>query len=76
MDAVVPVEHALNVIRTARDLGLDLDAHVFGQAPHGFALRDTAGTHAGWPRLAADWIEAKRQSQNKKSAVPHERPFE
>ena len=58
-DTVVPVEHALNFIKTARDLGLDLDAHIFGQAPHGFALRDKAGTHAGWPQLAADWIAAK-----------------
>ncbi len=58
-DAVVPVEHALNFIRTARDLGLDLDAHIFGLAPHGFALRDTSGTHADWPMLAADWMEAK-----------------
>jgi dienelactone hydrolase len=58
-DTAVPVEHALNFIRTARDLGLDLDAHIFGQAPHGFALRDKAGTHAAWPRLAAEWIQAK-----------------
>ena len=59
MDAVVPVEHALNLIKTARDVGLDLDAHIFGQAPHGFALRDKNGTHAGWPVLAADWMKAK-----------------
>ncbi len=58
-DAIVPVEHALNFIKTARDLGLDLDAHIFGQAPHGFALRDKTGTHAGWPKLAADWLRAK-----------------
>ena len=59
MDSIVPVEHALNFVKTARDLGLDLDAHIFGQAPHGFALRDKAGTHAGWPKLAADWLKAK-----------------
>ncbi len=59
MDAIVPVEHALNLIKTARDAGLDLDAHIFGQAPHGFALRDKAGTHADWPNLAAAWMEAK-----------------
>ena len=58
-DAIVPVEHALNFIKTARDLGLDLDAHIFGQAPHGFALRDKTGTHAAWPKLAADWLKAK-----------------
>lgn len=58
-DIAVPVEHALNFIRTARDLGLDLDAHIFGRAPHGFALRDTAGTHAAWPKLAAEWMKEK-----------------
>jgi len=58
-DTEVPVEHALNIIRTARDLGLDLDAHIFGQAPHGFALRDTSGTHRAWPVLAEAWLNEK-----------------
>ena len=58
-DAVVPVEHALNIIKTARDVGLDLDAHIFGQAPHGFALREKDGTHAAWPELARQWLAAK-----------------
>lgn len=58
-DEPVPVEHALNFIRTARDQGLDLDAHIFGAAPHGFALRDLDGTHAAWSGLARDWIAAK-----------------
>lgn len=58
-DKAVPVEHALNFILTARDTGLDLDAHIFGQAPHGFALRDTAGSHAAWPDLALQWMAAK-----------------
>lgn len=58
-DAVVPVEHALNIITTARDAGLDLDAHIFGAAPHGFALREKDGTHAAWPELARQWMLAK-----------------
>lgn len=58
-DTSVPVEHALNFILTARDAGLDLDVHIFGQAPHGFALRETAGTHAAWPDLALQWMAAK-----------------
>ncbi|HTM82547.1 alpha/beta hydrolase [Asticcacaulis sp.] len=58
-DTSVPVEHALNFILTARDAGLDLDAHIFGQAPHGFALRDTAGTHVAWPNLALQWMGAR-----------------
>jgi dienelactone hydrolase len=55
-DTAVPIEHALNAIKTARDLGLDLDAHIFGQAPHGFALRDTSGTHRAWAGLAEAWL--------------------
>ncbi len=58
-DQSVPVEHALNMITTARDLNRDLDAHVFGQAPHGFALREMEGTQVAWPRLAAEWLERK-----------------
>ncbi len=58
-DTAVPIEHALNFIKTARDLNLDLDAHVFGQAPHGFALRDTAGTYRAWPTLAEAWLNEK-----------------
>ena len=56
---VHPVEHALNIITTARDAGLDLDAHIFGTAPHGFALREKDGTHAVWPDLARQWLVAK-----------------
>jgi acetyl esterase/lipase len=58
-DSAVLVEHALNFIMTARDLGLDLDAHIFGQAPHGFALRERDGTQGLWPELALDWMRRK-----------------
>ncbi|MGA9657856.1 MAG: prolyl oligopeptidase family serine peptidase [Asticcacaulis sp.] len=58
-DQAVPIDHALNIIKAARDTGRDLDAHIFGQAPHGFALRDTDGTHAVWPQLAAEWMARK-----------------
>ncbi|CAL1692113.1 hypothetical protein MMB232_02269 [Brevundimonas subvibrioides] len=58
-DHVVPVEHALNAIITARDLNLDLDAHIFGRAPHGFATRDLKGSEADWPGLAERWMRRK-----------------
>lgn len=58
-DQAVPVEHALNYIKTARDLELDLDAHVFGKAPHGFALRELDGSQAAWPDLAALWMAGR-----------------
>ncbi|WP_370675095.1 alpha/beta hydrolase [Pleomorphomonas sp. PLEO] len=56
-DQSVPVQHALRLVETAAAAGLDVDAHIFGTAPHGFALRDRAGSHALWPELAADWID-------------------
>lgn len=55
-DAIVPVDHALNLIKAAQQHGLDLEAHVFPAAPHGFALRQLEGAHAQWPLLAARWI--------------------
>lgn len=55
-DAIVPIDHALNLIKTAQQLGLAVEAHVFPEAPHGFALRELDGTHAQWPLLAARWI--------------------
>lgn len=61
-DQAVPIEHMLNFILTARDVGLDLDAHVFAQAPHGFALRDVAGTHRVWTDLLRDWLDRKAVS--------------
>jgi dienelactone hydrolase len=63
-DGAVPIEHALNFIKSARDMGCDLDAHIFGTAPHGFALRDRDGTHAIWTELAANWLGAKSQGAN------------
>ncbi len=55
-DKIVPIEHALNLIKSARDAGLDLDAHIFNDAPHGFALRELAGSQQHWPALALDWL--------------------
>lgn len=55
-DKIVPIEHALNLIKSARDAGLNLDAHVFNDAPHGFALRELDGSHKHWPALALDWM--------------------
>ncbi|MDC7676278.1 alpha/beta hydrolase family protein [Asticcacaulis machinosus] len=55
-DQPVPVDHALNFVRAMHRNGGDVEAHIFPQAPHGFALRDLAGTHDQWPFLAARWI--------------------
>lgn len=56
-DAVVPVDHTLNLVRGLQQTGGDVEAHIFPQAPHGYALRDRAGTHAHWPALAERWLQ-------------------
>ena len=61
-DTAVPVQHALRFVETAAKEKLDLDAHIFGTAPHGFALRSTNGSQAAWPDLAAQWFERKLAS--------------
>nr|WP_321458175.1 dienelactone hydrolase family protein [uncultured Cohaesibacter sp.] len=55
-DRSVPVQHALNLLQAASRNNMTVDAHIFGTAPHGFALRNLDGTHATWPALAKDWI--------------------
>ena len=47
--------------------GGDVEAHIFPQAPHGFALRDLDGTHDQWPALAVRWIDRVIEEQSKKS---------
>lgn len=56
-DQSVPVDHVLNLIRSAQEARREVDAHIFGTAPHGFALRDKSGTHAAWIDLAKQWME-------------------
>ena len=58
-DAVVPVQHALNLVVAAQQHKLDVEAHVFPRAEHGFALRGLDGTQGQWPALAARWIAEK-----------------
>jgi dienelactone hydrolase len=58
-DRSVPVQHALRFIETAAEQELDLDAHIFGAAPHGFALRDRDGSHVAWTDLAEAWLNLK-----------------
>jgi len=53
------VRHALNLIVAAQQHQLDVEAHAFPQAEHGFALRGLVGTHGQWPGLAARWIASK-----------------
>jgi len=51
------LDHALNLIKTAHVTGGDVEAHIYPQAPHGFALRDSDGTHDQWSRQAARWFD-------------------
>lgn len=58
-DAIVPIDHALNFIKAMQQTGGQVDAHVFAEAPHGFALRELDGSQAQWPQLAERWIAAR-----------------
>ena len=62
-DTVVPVDHALNFLKAMQTAGGDVEAHVFPQAAHGFALRDLAGPHGQWPALAARWFNERLVQQ-------------
>ena len=56
-DGAVPVQHALRLIETAAAHEASVDAHIFADAPHGFALRDLDGTQESWPELAASFMK-------------------
>jgi len=58
-DPIVPIAHALNLIQGVQQTGGDVEAHIFAQAEHGFALRALNGTHDQWPALAARWIHTR-----------------
>lgn len=55
-DDAVPIDHALNLLKTAHLFNKDVEAHIYSQAPHGFALRDLDGTHDQWTNSATRWI--------------------
>lgn len=73
-DAIVPVDHALNLIKTLQQTGGQVDAHVFAEAPHGFALRELAGTQSQWPLLAALWMAQRLQAPAVSSAPSNSKP--
>ncbi|MCU6453596.1 alpha/beta hydrolase [Sphingomonas sp. A2-49] len=55
-DPVVPVDNAWRLHAAWLAAGGTAELHVFGDAPHGFAL-DTAGLPvAAWPTLCAAWL--------------------
>lgn len=61
-DGAVPVAHALRTVQGVQQAGGSVELHVFPDAPHGFALRERAGTHAHWPDLAERWIAERLRS--------------
>jgi acetyl esterase/lipase len=55
-DPVVPVENSLRLHSAWRREGGIAELHIFGDAPHGFAL-DTVGLPVSvWPQLCAAWL--------------------
>ncbi len=55
-DQAVPIDHALNIIKTAQTTGQSIEAHIYPDAPHGFAIRDKQGTHDQWQHAAERWL--------------------
>jgi len=55
-DQAVPIDHALNFIKTAQVTGNSVEAHVYPDAPHGFALREKQGAHGQWHHAVERWI--------------------
>jgi len=55
-DQAAPIDHALNLIKTAQVTGNSVEAHIYPEAPHGFALREKQGTHSQWHQAAEYWI--------------------
>ncbi|QJU60533.1 alpha/beta hydrolase [Sphingomonas sp. AP4-R1] len=55
-DPVVPVENGFRLQRAWSEAGGSVEFHVFGDAPHGFAL-DTVGQSVSlWPQLCEAWL--------------------
>lgn len=57
-DDVVPVENAWRLHRALLAKGGSAELHVFADAPHGFALRDTQRPVRSWPALCASWLDS------------------
>lgn len=66
-DSAVPVDHALNLIKAMQQAGGRVDAHVFADAPHGFALRALDGAQGQWPGLAANWVRERLEARSSHS---------
>lgn len=59
-DAVVPVENAYRLHKAIHAKGGSAELHVFADAPHGFALRETKLPVGEWPVLCARWLARMR----------------
>lgn len=55
-DPVVPVENGLRFYAAVRAAGGVADLHIFGDAPHGFALDTPDLPVTSWPTLCAAWL--------------------
>jgi acetyl esterase/lipase len=55
-DAIVPVENAYRLHKALIEKGGAAEMHIFEDAPHGFALRETQLPVGKWPGLCAEWL--------------------
>ncbi|HSD39691.1 MAG TPA: alpha/beta hydrolase [Rhodocyclaceae bacterium] len=55
-DPIVPVDNAYRLDGAVRGRGVTSELHVFSNAPHGFALRETGLPVGVWPLLCSAWL--------------------
>jgi acetyl esterase/lipase len=55
-DAVVPVVNGTRLHDAILEKGGSAELHIFGDAPHGFALREAELPVGAWPRMCEAWL--------------------
>ena len=55
-DPIVPVRNAIRLYDALHERGAQVELHIFGDAPHGFALREPDLPVGAWPTLCEAWL--------------------
>lgn len=57
-DRISP-ENSIRMFLALKQVGVPAELHVFASGGHGFGLRPSAHTSAGWPRLCEAWMRSR-----------------
>ncbi len=55
-DPISEVEHSIGMHVALKRAGIHSDLHVYATGGHGFGVRPTTGSCAGWTQACADWL--------------------